>query len=83
MAEKVSAGPVHPYFRRFLIGGIGNQVKRVAGFKRIQMAIPIGEGNAVDRSSEVRWPAIRKRGTIPPHSGFSLRVTVHRPWFIG
>ena len=82
VAEEVSARPVHPYFRRFLIGGIGNQVKQVAGYESIQMAIPIGEGDAMNRSSEVRWPAVRKGRTIPAHSGFNVRVTVHRPWFI-
>jgi hypothetical protein len=82
VAEEVSPRPVHPYFRRFLIGGIGNQVKRVAGFERIQMTIPICERDAVDRSSEVRSPTIRKGRTIPAHSGFSVRVTVHCPRFI-
>ncbi len=82
MAEKVSAEPVHPYFRRFLIRGIGNQIKGVAGFKRGEMAITIGEGEAVDRGSEVGWSSIRKGRTVPAHSGFSVSVTVHCPRFI-
>lgn len=82
MAEEVSTRPVHPYFWRFLIRRIGDQVKGVAGFEGSQMAIPIGEGDAVDRSPEVRWSAIRKGRTIPAHSGFNVRVTVLRPWFI-
>ena len=82
VAEKVSAGSVHPYFWRFLIWRIGDQVKGITGFECSQMAVPIREGEAVDRSSEVRWSTIRKGRTTPPHSGFSVRVTVHCPRFI-
>ena len=82
VAEKISAGSVHPYFRRFLIGRIRDQVKGITGFECSQMAIPIREGEAVDRSSEVRWSTIREGRTIPAHSGFSVRVTVHCPKFI-
>jgi hypothetical protein len=82
VAKKVSALPVHPYFWRFLIWRIGDQVKGITGFERNQMAIPIRERDAVDCSSEVRWPTIRKGRTLPAHSGVSVRVTVHRPRFI-
>ena len=82
VAKEVSARPVHPHFWRFLIRRIRDQVEGVAGLERSQMAIPVGEGDAVNRSSEVRWSAIRKGRTIPAHSGFNVRVTVHRPWFI-
>ena len=74
--------PVHPYFRCFLIRRIGNQVEGVAGFECTQMAISIGEGGAVDRSSEVRWSAIREGRTVPAHSALLVRVTVLRLWFI-
>jgi hypothetical protein len=67
VTKKVSAQAVHPHFWRFLIRRIGDQVKRVASFECIQMAIPIGEGDTVDRSLETGWSAIRKRWTIPAH----------------
>ena len=82
MAEEVSAPPVHPYFWCFLIRRIRDQVKGVADFECSEMAIPIGEGDAVDRSPKVGWSAIWKGRTIPAHSGFDVRVTLHRPRFI-
>ena len=82
MAKEVSARPVHPYFRCFLIRRIGNQIEGVSGFECGQVAIPIGEGDPVDGGSEVRWSAIRKGRTVPTHSGLIDLVTVLHPWFI-
>jgi hypothetical protein len=79
MAKEVSARPMHPYLRRFLIRRIWDQVERVTRFERLEMAIPIGEGNAVDRRTEVRRTAIRKGRTIPAHTGWNVSITVHRP----
>jgi hypothetical protein len=82
VAKDVSAWPVHPHFWRFLIRRIRYQIEGIAGFERSQMAIPICERDAVDRSSEARWSTIREGRTIPAHSGFRVRVTVHCPRFI-
>ena len=82
MSKEVTALTVYPDFRRFLIRGIRDQVEGIASFERSQMAVPVGEGDAVYRSPEVRRAAIRKRRTVPAHSGFGVRVMVHRPWFI-
>ena len=66
--EEISARPMHPYLRRLLVRWIGDQVERVARLERLQMAIPIGEGDAVYCSAKVGWAAIRKGRTIP-HAG--------------
>ncbi len=73
---------MHPYLWRFLIRRVGDQVERITRFECLQMAIPIGESDAVDRSAEVRGTAIRKGRTITAHSGFRLGITVHHPWLI-
>ena len=77
VAEEVSAWPVHPHLWRFLIRRIGDQIERVARLEGLQMAIPVGESDAVDRSSEVRRAPIRKGRTIAAHTGFNVRITVH------
>lgn len=77
MAEEVPAGPMHPYLWRLLVRWIRDQVKRFTRFERLQMAIPIGECDAVDRSTEVRRPAIRERRGVSTHIGstFGSRFT--------
>jgi hypothetical protein len=42
------------------------------------MPVPIGESDAMDGSTEVRWPAIRERRTIS-HAGWDVWITVHQP----
>ena len=73
---------MHPYLRHLLIWWIGDQVKRITRFERLQMAIPVGKGDAMDRSAKVGWSAIREGRTILAHTEFNDRITVHGPWLI-
>ena len=78
VAKQVPSRPMHPYLGCFLIRRIGDQVERIARFDRPQMPVPIGESDAMDGSTEVRWPAIRERRTIS-HAGWDVWITVHQP----
>ncbi len=83
MAKEVSAWPMHPYLWRFLIRRIGDQVERVTRLECLEMAITIGEGDAVYRGAEVRGPTIREGGTVPAHEEWNVLITVHRLRVIG
>ena len=79
MPEQVSARTMHPHLRRFLIRRIRDQIEGVTRFDLLQILIPIGERNAMNRSTEVRWPAIGERRSKPAHYGWIVGITVHRP----
>jgi len=79
VTKKVSSLPMHPDLWCFLIQWVGDQVECVTRLHVLQMAIPIGEGDPMDRGTKVRRPAIREGGTGLAHSGLNVPITVHRP----
>ena len=61
MAEQVSTPPMYPHLRRFLIRWIRDQIEGVPRFDVFQVLIPVREGDAMNRGSEIGWPTIRER----------------------
>lgn len=67
MAEQISARPMDPHLGGFLIWRIGDQIERVARCDILQMHVPIGKSDSMNRGTEVRGSTIRERRSKPAH----------------
>ena len=72
VAKQISARPMYPDVGRLLVRRIGDQVERITSLECFQMAIAIGEGDAVDRCAKVRGPTIGERRTKAAHWGWDV-----------